>query len=44
MNNDIGFQVICTNCGCLSIKIEEPLNPHGKPSFIVGIVALLAAR
>lgn len=25
MNSDIGFQVICANCGCLSIKIEEPL-------------------
>jgi hypothetical protein len=25
MNSDIGFQVVCTNCGCLSIKIEEPL-------------------
>jgi hypothetical protein len=25
MTNDIGFQVVCTNCGCLSIKIEEPL-------------------
>src|SRR5579864_4392011 len=25
MNSDIDFQVICTNCGCPSIKIEEPL-------------------
>lgn len=25
MNSDIGFQVVCANCGCLSIKIEEPL-------------------
>src|SRR5579864_820066 len=25
MNSDIDFQVICTNCGCPSIKIEEPV-------------------
>jgi len=25
MNSDIGFQFVCANCGCLSIKIEEPL-------------------
>src|ERR1700735_3835384 len=25
MNQDIGFQIVCTNCGCLSIRIEEPL-------------------
>lgn len=25
MNNDIGFRIVCTNCGCLSIRIEEPL-------------------
>src|ERR1700733_13379788 len=25
MSNDIGFQIVCANCGCLSIKIEEPL-------------------
>jgi hypothetical protein len=25
MNSHTGFQVVCTNCGCLSIKIEEPL-------------------
>ena len=24
-DNDVGFQIVCTNCGCLSIKIEEPL-------------------
>jgi hypothetical protein len=24
MNNDVGFQIVCTNCGCLSIRIEEP--------------------
>src|ERR1700733_9782105 len=24
MSNDIGFQIVCTNCGCLSIRIEEP--------------------
>ena len=23
--NHVGFQIVCTNCGCLSIKIEEPL-------------------
>jgi hypothetical protein len=25
MNHDIVFQIVCTNCGCLSIRIEEPL-------------------
>jgi hypothetical protein len=25
MNHDIVFQIFCTNCGCLSIRIEEPL-------------------
>jgi hypothetical protein len=25
MSNDIGFQIVCANCGCLSIRIEEPL-------------------
>jgi hypothetical protein len=24
MSNDDSFQIVCTNCGCLSIKIEEP--------------------
>src|SRR5579863_6930646 len=24
MSNEIGFQIVCT-CGCLSIRIEEPL-------------------
>jgi hypothetical protein len=24
MSNDDGFQIVCTNCGCLSIKIEKP--------------------
>jgi hypothetical protein len=24
MSNDDAFQIVCTNCGCLSIKIEEP--------------------
>jgi len=24
-NNDGGFQIVCTRCGCLSIRIEEPL-------------------
>jgi hypothetical protein len=25
VSNDIAFQIVCENCGCLSIKIEEPL-------------------
>ena len=25
MSDDIGFRIVCTNCGCLSIRIEEPL-------------------
>jgi len=25
MNHEVGFQIVCTNCGCLSIRIEEPL-------------------
>ena len=25
MNDDVGFQIFCTNCGCLSIAIKEPL-------------------
>jgi hypothetical protein len=25
MSNDLGFQIVCTACGCLSIRIEEPL-------------------
>ena len=24
MNTNIGFQIICDNCGCLGIKIENP--------------------
>jgi hypothetical protein len=24
MSNDNSFQIVCKNCGCLSIKIEEP--------------------
>src|SRR3984957_1829785 len=24
MSSDDSFQIVCTNCGCLSIKIEEP--------------------
>jgi hypothetical protein len=24
MSNDVGFQIVCTNCGCLSIRIKEP--------------------
>lgn len=25
MSDDIGFRIVCTNCGCLSVRIEEPL-------------------
>ena len=25
MSDDIGFRIVCTDCGCLSIRIEEPL-------------------
>jgi hypothetical protein len=25
MSNDIDFQIICTGCGCLSVRIEQPL-------------------
>lgn len=25
MSNDLGFQIVCANCGCLSVRIEEPL-------------------
>jgi hypothetical protein len=25
MSKESGFQIVCTNCGCLSIKIEEPV-------------------
>lgn len=25
MNHDAGFQIVCTHCGCLSIRIEDPL-------------------
>lgn len=25
MTNESAFQIVCTNCGCLSIKIEEPV-------------------
>ena len=25
MSDDIGFRIVCTNCGCLSIRIDEPL-------------------
>ena len=25
MSNESNFQIVCTNCGCLSIKIQEPV-------------------
>jgi hypothetical protein len=25
MSSDVEFRIVCTNCGCLAIKIEEPL-------------------
>src|SRR5579872_5774832 len=25
MSNESAFQIVCTNCNCLSIKIEEPV-------------------
>jgi hypothetical protein len=25
MGDDSDFQIVCTSCGCLSVKIEEPL-------------------
>jgi hypothetical protein len=25
MSNNVGFQIVCTNCGCLSINVKEPL-------------------
>jgi hypothetical protein len=25
MTNDVDFQIVCVNCGCLAIRIEDPL-------------------
>jgi hypothetical protein len=25
MNSDVEFQIVCTDCGCLAIRIEDPL-------------------
>jgi hypothetical protein len=25
MNNDLDFQIVCVDCGCLAIRIEDPL-------------------
>jgi hypothetical protein len=25
MNNDVDFQIVCVDCGCLAIRIEDPL-------------------
>jgi len=36
MNNDIGFRIVCSNCGCLSIKIEEPLRASREAMVFCG--------
>jgi hypothetical protein len=28
MSSDVEFRIVCTNCGCLAIKIEEPLKAN----------------
>jgi hypothetical protein len=25
MNNDVDFQIVCVDCGCLAVRIEDPL-------------------
>jgi hypothetical protein len=26
MKNKVAFQIICTDCGCLAVRIEDPIN------------------
>jgi len=36
MSNDLGFQIVCTSCGCLSIRIEEPLKSSREETVYCG--------
>ena len=36
MNGDNCFQIVCTDCGCLSIRIEEPLKASREATVYCG--------
>jgi hypothetical protein len=36
VSNDDNFQIVCTNCGCVSIKIEEPHKDVREASIFCG--------
>ena len=36
MSNHVDFQIVCATCGCLSIRIEEPLKSSGKATVFCG--------
>ncbi len=36
MNSDVAFQIVCANCACLSIKIDEPLKSSREAIVICG--------
>ena len=36
MNSDVAFQIVCANCACLSIKIDEPLKSSREAIVVCG--------
>lgn len=44
MNTGVDFQMVCHNCGCLGIKIENPQLASRKPPFIAAIAVLHEER
>ena len=36
MNNKLEFQIVCTGCGCLAIRIEDPVNASREATIYCG--------
>jgi hypothetical protein len=36
MSNDVDFQIVCSGCGCLAIRIEEPLKASREATVYCG--------
>ena len=42
MNNDVDFQIVCVDCGCLAIRIEDPLKAS-REAIIYAAIAVFHA-
>ena len=42
MNNKFEFQIVCIDCGCLAIRIEDPVTASREAIVTVVIAALHA--